>query len=48
MTIISDETGVPIAGEIYTDALGLPESAADTYIKMMEYNTNTIVRGLGQ
>ncbi len=48
MTIISSETGVPIAGEIYTDALGLPGSGADTYIKMMEYNTNVIVRGLSQ
>ncbi len=48
MTIISSETGVPIAGEIYTDALGLPGSSADTYLKMMQYNTNVIVRGLSQ
>ena len=48
MTIISSETGVPITGEIYTDALGLPGSGADTYIKMMEYNTNVFVQGLGK
>ena len=48
MAIISDETAVPIAGEIYTDALGLQGSAADTYIKMMQYNTNVIVQGLSQ
>ena len=48
MTIIGNETGVPIAGEIYTDALGLPGSGADTYIKMMEYNTNVFVQGLSK
>lgn len=48
MKIISHEAGVPLAGEIFTDALGLPGSGADTYIKMMEYNTELIVRGLSQ
>ena len=48
MKIISNEAGVPLAGEIFTDALGLPGSGADTYIKMMEYNTALIVRGLSQ
>lgn len=46
MKIISNEAGVPLAGEIFTDALGLPGSGADTYIKMMEYNTELIVQGL--
>ena len=48
MKIISHEAGVPLAGEIFTDALGLPGSGAHTYIKMMEYNTALIVRGLSQ
>jgi manganese transport system substrate-binding protein len=48
MEIISQETGVPIAGEVYTDALGFKGSHADTYIKMMKHNTNVFVQGLSQ
>lgn len=47
MNIISDDTKVPIAGEIYTDALGLYEFS-NTYIKMMKHNTNTFVNGLSK
>lgn len=46
MKTISNETGVPAAGIIYTDALGLPGSGAETYIEMMRHNTNTFVKGL--
>ena len=47
MQTISNETGVPIAGAVYTDALGHKGSGADTYINMMKYNTEIFVKGLG-
>lgn len=37
---------VQIGGELYSDALGGPDSEADTYIKMVRYNVNTIVSSL--
>ena len=48
METVSRETGVPIAGEVYTDALGPPGSGAETYIQMMEYNTLVFWEGLKQ
>lgn len=48
MNIIARETGVPIAGELYTDALGPHGSGADTYISMMMHNVNTITKGLNK
>jgi manganese/zinc/iron transport system substrate-binding protein len=38
---------VQIGGEIYSDALGEPGSAAETYIGMMRYNIETIAAALG-
>ena len=46
MNTISVETKVPIAGELHTDALGIPGSEGDTYIGMMRHNTTVIVNGL--
>lgn len=46
---IGREAGVKvIAGEdaLYGDALGTPGSDADTYLKMMEHNTSTIVAAM--
>jgi len=37
---------VNIGGELYSDALGSPGSKADTYIKMVRYNVETIVSSL--
>ncbi len=37
---------VKIGGTLYTDALGEPASKEGTYIGMMEYNVNTIVKAL--
>lgn len=37
---------VRIGGTLYTDALGEPSSKEGTYIGMMEYNVNTIVKAL--
>ncbi len=46
MGTISAETGAPISGEVYTDALGSPGSGADTYIEMMEHNVKVFKEGL--
>ena len=48
MKIIARETGVPIAGKLYTDALGPHGSGADTYIDMMMHNVNIISKGLSK
>ncbi|MBU9710682.1 metal ABC transporter solute-binding protein, Zn/Mn family [Evansella tamaricis] len=48
METISENTGVPIAGEVYTDAIGPEGSGAETYIKMMRENVNVFVSGLSE
>lgn len=37
---------VKIGGTLYSDAMGAPGSDADTYIKMVKHNVNTIVEAL--
>lgn len=37
---------VRIGGELYSDSMGEPGSDADTYIKMVRHNVNTIVEAL--
>jgi manganese transport system substrate-binding protein len=46
MEMVSRETGVPIKGIIFTDSLGAPGEDGDTYIRMMEWNIETILNGL--
>ncbi len=46
METVSRETGVTIAGKVYTDALGPAGSGAETYIEMMKFNTELFVEGL--
>ncbi|GAE31890.1 metal ABC transporter solute-binding protein, Zn/Mn family [Alkalihalobacillus hemicellulosilyticus] len=46
MEQVSNETNVPIAGEVYTDAVGPEGSGAETYIEMMQHNVNVFVEGL--
>lgn len=43
---IAKEAGVKIGGELYSDAMGPPGTAGETYIGMMRENTITIVHGL--
>ncbi|MNW53337.1 Periplasmic zinc-binding protein TroA precursor [compost metagenome] len=37
---------VKIGGELFSDSMGEPGSDADTYIKMVRHNVNTIVDAL--
>jgi iron/zinc/copper transport system substrate-binding protein len=46
MEAVAKDTGVPIAGKLYTDALGPEGSSAETYIGMMKYNVHTLLKGL--
>ncbi len=45
---VAEEAGVQLAPqELYSDSIGSPSSGGDTYIKMMESNTQAIVENLG-
>lgn len=45
---VASSAGVAVAPPLYTDALGSPGSAGDTYLGMMRYNVDTIVQALGE
>lgn len=47
MNTVSENTGVPIAGEVYTDAIGEEGSGANSYIEMIRHNVEVLVEGLG-
>ncbi|MBD2362830.1 metal ABC transporter substrate-binding protein [Anabaena minutissima FACHB-250] len=48
ITTVSQEAGVKLApNELYSDSIGVKGSDGDSYIKMMEANTRTIVEALG-
>lgn len=46
MDTVSDNADVPIAGEVYTDAVGEEGSGAETYLEMLRYNIETFAEGL--
>jgi manganese/iron transport system substrate-binding protein len=48
ITTVAQEAGVKLAPrQLYSDSIGSPGSEGDSYIKMMESNTRTIVEALG-
>ncbi|MET3576596.1 metal ABC transporter substrate-binding protein [Bhargavaea ullalensis] len=46
METVSNETGVPIAHELYSDELGKPGSEGETYTNFLKYNIENIHDGL--
>ncbi|EGA89786.1 manganese ABC transporter substrate binding protein [Planococcus donghaensis MPA1U2] len=46
MEMVARETGIDIKGKVFTDSIGKPGEDGDTYIKMMEWNIDTIYKGL--
>lgn len=46
METVSNESGVEIYGELYSDEIGKPGEAGDTYIKYLQYNIDMIHEGL--
>jgi manganese/iron transport system substrate-binding protein len=45
---VAQESGVKLAPQpLYSDSIGAPNSNGDSYIKMMQANTTSIVEGLG-
>ncbi len=45
-TQLARDAGVRVVGDLYTDSLGAPGSNGDTYIKMMRYDIEQIVKAL--
>ena len=43
---IAAQTGIRVGGALYSDAMGPPGSAGESYIGMMRENTLTIVEAL--
>lgn len=43
---ITRESGARIGGTLYADALSEPGTAVDTYLKLIEHNAATIIKGL--
>ncbi|GIV31910.1 MAG: metal ABC transporter substrate-binding protein [Saprospiraceae bacterium] len=43
---IARDNGVAIGGKLYSDSIGGPDSPAPTYLDMLKYNTDTIVKAL--
>ena len=45
---VAEEAGVKLAPEeLYSDSIGAPRSSGDTYLKMLQANTKSIVESLG-
>lgn len=48
MEMVARETGMDIKGKVFTDSIGKPGEDGDTYIKMMQWNIDTIYKGLAE
>ncbi len=43
---VAKESGAKFAGVFYVDSLSPPDGSAPTYLKLLEYNVNTLIKGL--
>jgi manganese transport system substrate-binding protein len=43
---VAKETGAKFGGVFYVDSLSPPDGPASTYLKLLEYNVNTLIEGL--
>jgi manganese transport system substrate-binding protein len=43
---VAKESGARFSGVFYVDSLSPPDSPASTYLKLLEYNVNTLIKGL--
>ncbi|NJK73611.1 MAG: metal ABC transporter substrate-binding protein [Oscillatoriales cyanobacterium RU_3_3] len=43
---VAKETGAKFAGVFYVDSLSPADGPASTYLKLLEYNVNTLIKGL--
>jgi manganese transport system substrate-binding protein len=43
---VAKETGAKFGGVFYVDSLSPPDGPASTYLKLLEYNVNTLIKGL--
>lgn len=43
---VAKETGAKFGGVFYVDSLSPPDGPASTYLKLLEYNVNTLIAGL--
>ncbi|MEG3878790.1 metal ABC transporter substrate-binding protein [Microcoleus sp. herbarium7] len=43
---VAKETGAKFAGVFYVDSLSASDGPASTYLKLLEYNVNTLIKGL--
>jgi zinc/manganese transport system substrate-binding protein len=43
---VAQETGASIGGTLYSDALSKPGGEADTYLRMMQHNIETLKAGM--
>lgn len=43
---VAKETGAKFAGVFYVDSLSPPNGPTPTYLKLLEYNVNTLIKGL--
>jgi|SRR5690625_738276 len=46
METVSNETGIEIFGEVFSDEIGNPGEEGDTYVKFLQHNIDVIYEGL--